>query len=109
MGSVPLPVAGDNFLVMLAAAISMGLASGGLLPVWGAMLARLFGLESYGLAMGLMSPVVTLCIMPTFVMVGRLVDTYGTFVYPMLVFACTTALAMAILLPLRLPERATAG
>ncbi|NND66325.1 MAG: MFS transporter [Halioglobus sp.] len=101
--------AGESFAVMLAAAISMGLASGGLLPVWGAMLARLFGLASYGLAMGLMSPVVTLCIMPTFVLVGRLVDTYGTFLYPLLAFAGATAFAMAILLPLRLPERAAAA
>ena len=101
-------IAGDSYTLMLGAAIFMGLASGGLLPVWGAMLARLFGLASYGLAMGLMSPVVTLCVMPTFVLVGRLVDTYGTFVYPMLVFTGTTAFAMAILLPLRLPERAAA-
>ncbi len=98
--------AGDSFTIMLAAAICMGLASGGLLPVWGAILARLFGLKSYGLAMGLVSPLVTLCVLPTFVLVGRLVDTYGTFVYPMLVFAVATLCAMAILLPLRLPEHA---
>jgi MFS family permease len=94
------------FVLMVLAACSMGLAAGGLLPVWGAMLARIFGLESYGLAMGLMSPVVTLCVIPTFVIVGRLVDTYGSFESPMLLFSGTTLLAMLVLLPLRIPARA---
>ncbi|MFT4615405.1 MAG: MFS family permease [Bacteroidia bacterium] len=95
-----------TFMHMGLAAACMGLAAGGLLPVWGAMVARLFGLSSYGLAMGLMAPVVTLCILPTFVIVGRLVDTYGSFTYPMYMFSVTTAMAMIILLPLRLEARA---
>ena len=70
------------FSHMAVAATCLGLAAGGLLPVWGAMVAKLFGLTSYGLAMGLMTPVVTLCILPIYVIVGRLVDTYGSFAYP---------------------------
>lgn len=91
-----------GYPLMLVAACCMGLAAGGLLPVWGAMLAKIFGLRSYGLAMGLMTPLVTLCVMPSFILVGRLVDASGTFQLPMLLLAGANVLAAACLLPLRL-------
>jgi MFS family permease len=43
--------------LLLAIGVSMGLSSGGRLPVWGAMVAAAFGARSFGRAMGLMGPV----------------------------------------------------
>ncbi len=90
-----------GYAMVLAAGVCMGLAAGGLLPVWGSLLAKIFGLERYGMAMGLMSPVVTLCVMPTFVVIGRLVDSTGSFEQPLLLCSAATAVAAAGLLFLR--------
>jgi len=99
----------SGYAVMLLGACSMGFAAGGLLPVWGAILAKIFGLRSYGLAMGLISPLVTVCILPSFVVLGRLVDTTGGFRLPMLLFAGITAVAAVILLALRMDSAVPAG
>lgn len=47
-------IAGGSTLVVVGCA-SIGLAAGGMLPVWGAMLAWLFGVEHYGRVMGMMN------------------------------------------------------
>ncbi len=91
------------FWGMLLGAGAMGLAAGGFLPVWGAMMARIFGLGSYGTAMGLMTPLITLCVMPTFIVVGRMVDSSGSFQSPLLMFVGVMVLAILFLLPLRVP------
>ena len=67
-----------GYALMLIASVSLGLAAGGMLPVWGAMMAQAFGLVSYGRAMGLMNPLITLCVMPAFPLVRRGVDMSGT-------------------------------
>jgi predicted MFS family arabinose efflux permease len=89
------------YLWMCVAAGSMGLAAGGMLPVWGAMTARIFGLLSYGRAMGLMGPVLTLCILPGFSLVGRLYDTTGSYASSLLTFAALLLVSAALLLPLK--------
>jgi MFS family permease len=53
-----------SYPVMLVAALFLGLATGGMLPVWGAMIAVVFGMKSYGRAMGAMMPVIALSVMP---------------------------------------------
>jgi MFS family permease len=90
--------------LMLVATSLMGLAAGGMLPVWGAMMAQAFGLLSYGRAMGLMSPLITLCVMPSFPVVGRLVDMSGSYTTVLYLFAGLTVLAMVLLVPLRLEK-----
>ena len=94
------------YLFIVLAAMLLGLASGGVLPVWGAIMARVFGLISYGKAMGLMGPVLTLTTMPGFVVIGRLYDLSGSYQLGIGVFAGLALLAALILLPLRLDESA---
>ncbi len=94
------------YLVIVPATMLMGLASGGVLPVWGAIIARVFGLISYGKAMGLMGPVLSLTTMPGFVVIGRLYDLSGSYQLGIGVFAGLSLLAALILLPLRLDESA---
>ncbi|MCX2980771.1 MFS transporter [Halieaceae bacterium IMCC14734] len=90
---------------MLAACASIGLAAGGMLPVWASMLAQVFGVSSFGRAMGMMGPVITLIVMPSFVIVGRVVDTTGSYTLLLQGFAGVLAIAILLLLPLRM-ERA---
>jgi MFS family permease len=91
-----------GYVLMVVAAIGMGLAAGGMLPVWGAMLASVFGLLSYGRVMGLMGPLITLCVMPGFALVGKLYDLSGSYALCLLVYAGVTVVAAALLLPLRI-------
>jgi predicted MFS family arabinose efflux permease len=87
---------------MLLAATCLGLAAGGQLPVWGAMLAKVFGVLSYGRAMGAMGPLITLLVMPGFPIVGRLYESSGGYSLVLWVFTAVIAVAAALLLPLRL-------
>lgn len=90
--------------LMLIATSLLGLAAGGMLPVWGAMMAQAFGLASYGRAMGLMGPLITLCVMPSFPVMGRLVDASGNYTSALYLFSGVVVLAAVLLLPLRLPK-----
>lgn len=90
--------------LMLVATGLLGLAAGGMLPVWGAMMAQAFGLASYGRAMGLMGPVITLCVMPSFPVMGRLFDMTGTYTNALYLFAAAVTLGAVLLIPLRLPS-----
>ena len=91
-----------GYPVMLLAAGLLGLAAGGMLPVWGAMMAKVFGLVSYGRAMGLMGPLITLMVMPGFVVTGSLFDATGSYQLCLIVFAAVLALAAPLLVPLKL-------
>ena len=88
-------------LVLLAAGL-LGLATGGMLPVWGAIMAKVFGLVSYGRAMGLMGPLITLLVMPSFAIVGRLYDATGSYRLCLLLYAGIIGLSIGILIPLKL-------
>jgi MFS family permease len=91
-----------NYVGMLFACATMGLAAGGMLPVWAAMLAQVFGVSSFGRAMGMMGPVITLIVMPSFVVVGRIVDATGSYSLLLQAFAGALVLAVLLLLPLRM-------
>ena len=93
------------YWVMVIAAICMGLATGGLLPVWNSMMARVFGVDSYGRAMGLMGPIITLLLMPAYLFVGRMHDAFGNYVATLLVFSGLMLLAILLLGPVRLPSQ----
>ena len=82
--------------------VMLGLAAGGMLPVWGSMMAKGFGLVSYGKAMGLMGPVITLAVFPGFTLMGRLYDLSGSYQLGISVCAGVTVLAAVLLIPLRL-------
>ena len=88
---------------MLLGTSLLGLAAGGMLPVWGALMAHLFGLGSYGRAMGLMGPIITLCVMPGFAVIGRMYDSIGSYTPSLYLFTGVCAASALLLLPLRLP------
>jgi MFS family permease len=91
----------QNYTMMLAGAISMGLAAGGIMPVWNAMVPAIFGVENFGRAMGLMSPVISLMAAPAFPIAGYLRDTTGSYVPAFQSFLGALLLALLLLIPLR--------
>ncbi|MEP6161450.1 MAG: MFS transporter [Halieaceae bacterium] len=90
------------YSVMILAAVCLGFATGGLLPVWNAMMAHVFGVDSYGRAMGAMGPVITLLIVPAYTVVGKLYDLQGDYTLCLLIFTGIIVLASALLIPLRI-------
>lgn len=87
--------------LLLVAAACFGLSTGGLLPVWNAMVARVFGVDSFGRAMGAMGPVITLSILPAYALVGRLFDTTGSYSLGLWVFIGFILVAAGLLVPLK--------
>ena len=87
--------------LMVLASVFFGLSTGGLLPVWSAMMARVFGVASFGRAMGAMGPVITLSILPAYALVGRLFDTTGSYSLGLMVFSVVILVAALLLVPLK--------
>ena len=87
--------------LMVLASVFFGLSTGGLLPVWSAMMARVFGVASFGRAIGAMGPVITLSILPAYALVGRFFDTTGSYSLGLMVFSVVILLAALLLVPLR--------
>jgi predicted MFS family arabinose efflux permease len=90
------------YALMLAAAACFGLSTGGLLPVWNAMVARVFGIDSFGRAMGVMGPLITLWIIPAYIFVGRLFDSTGSYTTGLVLFTAVIGIGSALLIPLKL-------
>ena len=93
-----------GYWLAMFAAILMGLAAGGILPVWGALMARVFGLLSYGRAMGLMGPLITLLVMPGYVITGKMFDMYGNYQMILWMFSGVILLAAVALTQLKLQD-----
>lgn len=88
--------------MIVLACVSIGLAAGGMLPVWGALTAEIFGLQSYGRAFGLMAPIITVLVMVGFPLAGRLYDATGSFSLCLWIFTIMMAVAATLLVPLRI-------
>ncbi len=98
LAGVGVLLASNSMPLIYTAAILVGLSTGGLLPVWGALIARVFGVISYGKAMGLMNPVITLLIMPGYVITGMLFDREGNYTsafYLFIVMLLAAGIALA--------------
>jgi MFS family permease len=91
-----------SYPAMLIAALLLGLATGGMLPVWGAMIAVVFGMKSYGRAMGAMMPVIVLSVMPGPILGAKLFDIYGDYSNSFYFFVAVLALSFILLTPLNL-------
>ena len=93
-----------SYVLIVTACASIGLAAGGMLPVWGALIAQIFGLQSYGRAFGLMGPIITVLVMLGFPLAGRLYDVTGSFSLGLWISSGLMVVAAILLVPLRLPR-----
>ncbi len=96
-------------LLLTAGCCALGVALGGALPLWGALIADCFGSQSFGEVMGWMNP----CMMPLN-LVGTMLlpwcyDTFGA--YDPAIQGCLVALGLAAVLLafLRVPQSADQG
>ncbi|MAJ60954.1 MAG: hypothetical protein CBC48_13735 [bacterium TMED88] len=87
---------------MAAAACCLGLAAGGMLPVWAGLTACCFGTASFGRAMGLMSPVVAGLVMPGFMIAGWSADSTGSFSTALHIYIVGLGISTALLFALNL-------
>lgn len=84
----------DRYSYFLTASVVMGLSVGGMLPVWGAMVADLFGAVNYGRVMGLMSPLASLGVVGSVPLTGFLFDQTGSYTVAFSLFIGLLAIAV---------------
>jgi MFS family permease len=97
-----------SYTLMILAAVLFGMAAGGILPVWGAMIAVVFGTANYGKVMGFITPMITLIVMPGYQVAGQIYDRTGSYALAFYLFSALLVLAAGLLTGLRMPgHRAT--
>jgi MFS family permease len=105
MGVVCLALAlfrsGKSAEILGIASFALGLASGGILPLWGTMLGHAFGAQVYGRVMGLMNPVITPLVLVSPPLAGHIFDMTGTYRLAFEIFFAVVLLAAVPLV--RLP------
>jgi len=86
----------------------LGVATGGILPVWNALVPKLFGLANFGRTMGIMAPVISLLSAPAFRVIGIVRDSTGSYVPAFQGFLVLLLVAIAAVLPLRVTPKGSA-
>ncbi len=97
-----------DFPLLVASAAVMGLAAGGILPVWGAMMAQIFGVANFGRAMGLQAPFITAGALAGLALAGRIRDQTGSYVTAFQIFVGVLCIAALVLAPLRVAAESEA-
>lgn len=92
-----------SYAALVAGAVLFGLAAGGLLPVWGAMVARSFGPARFGRALGAMNLAMAPVTLLSAPYAGYLFDRFGSYELAFATYAAVLAVAAMALLPLRFP------
>ncbi len=97
---------GNSYVHLLVASVFVGIAAGGMLPVWGSLMAVLFGTANYGRAMGLMSPVMMPIVVFGSPFAGWSFDVTGDYQLAFIVFGVALLVALVALTRLQLPRTA---
>jgi sugar phosphate permease len=106
IASLALLLVDGRYATLLAASALLGFAAGGMLPVWGALMAVLFGAANYGRVMGLMNPVMMPLVLAGSPFAGWSHDLTGAYTLAFGAFAGALALAITALGAVRMPLRA---
>jgi MFS family permease len=92
-----------GYAALASGAVLFGLAAGGLLPVWGAMVARSFGAARFGRALGAMNLAMAPLTLLSAPYAGQLFDRFGSYQLAFASYAGFLVLAAFALVPLRFP------
>lgn len=87
----------ESVSFLLAGSVLVGLAAGGMLPVWGALMAQAFGVSSYGRVMGLMNPIIMPFNILSPPLAGAIFDRTGSYQLTFIVFSIMLLLAVCTL------------
>lgn len=93
-----------SYFGMLVGAALLGLAAGGMLPVWSGMIGEAFGVASFGMVMGLMMPIITVFAAPAPTIAGLSFDQTQSYALAMQCFVAALVVAAALLVPLKLSQ-----
>ena len=85
------------YSILFVGACVLGLSAGGMVPVWTGMVAAGFGTPNFGRAMGLMSPMIAVLVMPGYLIAGWSDDTMGSFRPAFQFFVASIGLAFLLL------------
>lgn len=85
---------GSTFYHFVGGSVVLGLAVGNMLPIWSAMIARLFGAADYGRVMGMMSPFNVTANIIAVPFTGFLYDRTGSYAWPLAIFMLLLAITM---------------
>ncbi len=94
----------NTYAGISSGAVLFGLAAGGLLPVWGTMVARSFGTRRYGRALGAMNIAMAPITMLSAPYAGYLFDRHGSYHIAFTSYAGLMLIAAMSLIPLRFPK-----
>ncbi|MDJ0657004.1 MAG: MFS transporter [Xanthomonadales bacterium] len=103
LGSLTLSSA-TSYAAIAAGVVLFGLAAGGLLPVWSAMVARSFGPAGFGRALGAMNLAMMPITMLSAPFAGWVYDATGGYAMVFQAYMATVILAALVLVPLRFPS-----
>ncbi|ARS28506.1 MFS transporter [Sphingomonas sp. KC8] len=95
-------IAGPSYPLLLIAAVLAGPAVGGVMPLWGVIAGRRFGVASLGLAMGLTSPLTMPLNLLGLHVIGAAFDASGSYRIAFELFLVVLVLAALSILPVRL-------
>ncbi len=91
----------SGYLQLLVAATIIGLAVGGVYPVWTSLTADCFGSGSFGIAYGLMNIVAMPCALISVILAGRSFDQTGSYSFAFSVFIALDILAALLVFAVR--------
>ncbi|MGI9232757.1 MAG: MFS transporter [Woeseiaceae bacterium] len=87
-----------GYALILGACFVIGLATGGVSPVWTNLISRAFGARSFGRAMGVMNPLHIPITAPSAPLAGYISDTTGSYTLVFVIYIgllCVAGLALA--------------
>ncbi|MDP4788845.1 MAG: MFS transporter [Haliea sp.] len=98
----------STYPVLVLGSVSLGLAAGGMLPVWGSLLAVLFGAANYGRVMGMMNPVLMPLTLLGPPLAGLVYVTSGSYGGAFIGFIVALFVGLVLLPLIRLPVTTSA-
>jgi MFS family permease len=93
----------DSYSALLTASVVVGLATGGVSPVWTTMIAQGFGAKSFGRTFGVMNPMHIPITGPSAPLAGFISDTTGSYDLVFLIYIGLCTVAGICLYFLRMP------
>ena len=99
----------SRYPVMFLASALLGLAAGGMLPIWGSLMAVLFGAANYGRVMGLMNPVMMPVVVAGAPFAGWSYDRSGSYTVTLVAFTVVLVLGLLALARIRMPALSPKG
>lgn len=93
-----------QFWVLATSVALLGVAVGGMMPVWTTMIAWLFGARSYGTVMGMTSVIMQPFAIVTLRFAGTAYDSTGSYTFPFTVFVGLALIAIALAWMVKPPQ-----